>query len=309
MRSVNKLARRFAKREVFPWRMRRLGGVWNTMVAVHLRRVWLASKLSRATARLNDDITVVIPVRNRVDYRLRNALISVSGQRYDQGDVRITVVDYASEPCAAAQLKCLSNEFGANYVRAEAAGPWSRAHSSNIGIRLAQTKFVVSTDADVIFAENFLCESVRALRERPLSVVYSQCLDLPESCERQLQVLASRHGPLDLDDLRRKSRAIRRYGHESVGINASYTFFYHLIRGYDEYFKCYGSEDDDLAQRFLYLGLHPVSVSARTYYLHQWHPQHFRKPDETYACVSDENEVYYATNHSILRNQEGWGEI
>lgn len=291
-----------------PSRLVRRGGLWNTILAAPLRKQSLLRQLRLVESQTEDGITVIVPVRNRPDCRLVNALRSVRLQDYPQERIATLVVDYGSNERCASRTAAMCRDFQAKYLWVPIKGPWSRAHASNIGIRRARTKFVLSTDADILFARNYFSEAVKALKDCPLSVVYSQCLDLPESCTEDLTRSARDGVRLDLDALREKAICRRAGGvYDSAGINASYTLFYHLVRGYDEHFTCYGAEDRDLERRFWWLGLSAVSLRDRSYYLHQWHSDRERIPDEEYRVAHEANDEYAMTARSIYRNRRGWG--
>jgi cellulose synthase/poly-beta-1,6-N-acetylglucosamine synthase-like glycosyltransferase len=145
-----------------------LGRAW-------LRRAVLGDLLSRPR-----DITVVIGVRNRADYRIANALRSIREQTYAAELVRVLVVDYGSEPSSQAAIMNLCRQHDAEYLPVDEAPVWSRARCLNIGIRRASTTFLMTSDADVMFSRRYLADAIRTLEASPLSVLASSMLDLPQ---------------------------------------------------------------------------------------------------------------------------------
>ena len=288
-----------------PWRLTHLGGLYNTTVGVRLRRPWLRYQLRRATDQLPDDVTVVIGHRNRPDYRLRNAIRSVQAQHYPAGAVRLLIVDYGSEPESRRQLLAITAAMGVECLESKGRPVWNRSHCLNLGIKHAATKFVMVSDVDVLLAENYLAEAVGELRRNPLSVVYSRCVHLPESCAGRLEAAAP-DGGLDLATLRDEGK-IKTADRFSTGMAVGYTFFFHLIRGYDEFYQAYGVEDTDLAERFLRLGLSNRSIADQSFYLHQWHPRYEGVGSETLAQTIQRNRDYFNATRTIRRNPEGWG--
>ena len=271
-----------------------LGRAW-------LRRAVLADVLSRPR-----DVTVVIGVRNRSDYRIANALRSIREQTYAAGLVRVLVVDYGSEPSSQAVIMRLCAQHDVEYLRVDEAPVWSRARCLNIGIRRASTTFLMTSDADIMLSRGYLADAIRALEASPLSVLCSSMLDLPEESVEVMKNAVRPGGQLALD--RWKDWCSPRFGssyHRSVVL--TYTAFFLLIRGYDEHYEVWGSEDDDLMRRFRYLGLRPRPLDSGSFYLHQWHPKFEGVPNGEQAAVIRRNYAYFARNHSIVRNDRDWG--
>ena len=271
-----------------------LGRAW-------LRRAVLGDFLSRPR-----DITVVIGVRNRADYRIANALRSIREQTYTAELVRVRVVDYGSEPSSQAAIMNLCGQYDAEYLPVDEAPVWSRARCLNIGIRRASTTFLMTSDADVMFSRRYLADAIRTLEASPLSVLASSMLDLPRESVEVMKNAARPGGQLTLS--RWKGWCSPRFGSPiHYGIALTWTAFFHLIRGYDEYYELWGSEDNDLMRRFRYLGLRPQALDSGSFYLHQWHPKFEGIPDGENAPAISRNLAYFRWNHSIVRNDGDWG--
>lgn len=285
---------RISRRLLRALRLHRLGRAW-------LRRSFLSQELVRP-----DDITVLIGVRNRGDHRLANALRSLRAQTYPTDSIRITVLDYGSEPKGAARTEATCREHNAEYLRIEDASVWSRSRCLNVGIRRATTKFLMTSDVDIVLSPTYLADAVHELTVSPLSVVCSPMLDLPEESVEVFLQAAEAGDPLPIQMW--KERSSPRLGwdfHPSIAV--SYTAFFQLVRGYDEYFEVWGAEDDDLMRRFGYLGLRPRTLSTDSFYLHQWHPKYEDIPDGEHAVAIQRNRAHLKRNHSILRNGPNWG--
>jgi predicted glycosyltransferase involved in capsule biosynthesis len=274
--------------------LRGLGRAW-------LRKAVLEDLLSRPR-----DITVVIGVRNRADYRIANALRSIREQTYAAELVRVLVVDYGSEPSSQAAIMNLCAQYDAEYVPVDEAPVWSRARCLNIGIRRASTTFLMTSDADVMFSRRYLADAIRTLEVSPLSVLVSSMLDLPKESVEVMEDAARPGGQLSLSQW--KGWCSPRFGspiHYSIAL--TWTAFFHLIRGYDEYYELWGWEDYDLMRRFRYLGLRPQALDSGSFYLHQWHPKFEGVPGGENAPAIGRNLAYYRWNRSIVRNDGDWG--
>ncbi|HZO62946.1 MAG TPA: glycosyltransferase [Gaiellaceae bacterium] len=264
-----------------------------------LRRAVLESELGRP-----DAVTVLIGARNRANYRLENALRSIRAQTYPASLVHAMVVDYGSDPADAARTAAMCARFEAEYVRVDGVDVWSRSRCLNVGIRRAATKFLQISDADIVFPPRYLAGCVEVLRAAPISVVGSAMLDLPEESARELERAASEDGVLDAWTHAGRPRNGEPH---HVSICATYTAFFHAVRGYDEFYEVWGEEDDDLHRRFVYLGLTPRTLGPDCSYLHQWHPDSERARDGENAERVRRNQLYLSQAHSILRNDGRWG--
>ncbi len=271
-----------------------------------LARAWLRSAVVESERRRPDDVTVVIGVRNRADYRLTNALESIRAQTLPAHAVRATVVDYGSGAEAAALTREECRRFGADYVRVAEAPVWSRSRCLNVGIRRATTKFVLVSDVDIVLSPSYLAEALETLRREPLSVVCAAMLDLPPEAVDAFGPAGRRREAPCLEEW--KARCAPRLGltmHPSIA--TTYTAFFRLVRGLDEYYAVWGCEDLDLMRRFEYLGLAARPPGAEGFYVHQWHPKYEDVPGGAQAEQIARNYAYLEAAHSILRNPRGWG--
>src|SRR6185436_330738 len=71
--------------------------LWRALRVGKVGRNWLRWTVLPHECARSDDVTVLIAVRNRGDYRLVNALRSIRVQTYPAELVTILVVDYGSE--------------------------------------------------------------------------------------------------------------------------------------------------------------------------------------------------------------------
>ena len=285
------------------WRVTRVIGV---LFLRSLARLWLERAVVEGEISRADDITVVIGTRNRADYRLENALRSIRSQTYPADLIRVVVVDYGSDPDCAARAAGLCRKYGAKYVRVDGVQIWSRSRCLNIGIRQADTKFLLSSDADIVFPPDYLSSCVEMLRAAPTSIVGSVMLDLPEHAAAVLEDSARTGDELQFDSWKQWCRP--RHDHAiHPSICATYTAFFQVIRGYDEFYEVWGNEDEDLYRRFRYLGLKPRPLGHGSFYMHQWHPESARGRDGKNADRVRRNQLYVARARSLLRNDVNWG--
>jgi len=269
-------------------------------------QAWLRRSVLTGLEARPDDVTVLIGLRNRSDHRLVNALRTIRGQTFPAELVHPMVVDYGSTALNAHRAVDVCRQYGAEYVPVEAEGSWSRARCLNIGIRLAATKFLLTSDVDMVFSPRYLADAVEAIGDSPFSVICAPMRDLPEESTEAFRRSAETGDALELEYW--KERSSPRFNgrfHPSLGM--TYTAFYQLIGGYDEYYEVWGAEDEDLMKRLRALGLSPQPLRSESFYLHQWHPKFEGVDGGENSPAIKQNHTYFRQQHTILRNEDNWG--
>ena len=264
-----------------------------------LRKVYLYPLLFLYNFNKKEDITVVMGVKNIFDCeRIVNSLESIRNQEYDQSLVRINLVDYDSDSSLIQYYQQICKVYNVLYTRVNGKAIWSRAHALNIGIRNAKTKYILCTDADIIFERNYIKEAIKELKKDPLQVIIAPAFDLPDIPTRGKECVQLK----SLAQIRYKD--IKNW----AGINLALTYFYHKIRGYVEQYKMWGSEDEDLIKRLKLFALKNKPIENSTFFLHQYHPK-FRNVDRLNGFRAQViiNRVYCRRSSSIIRNGKQWG--
>lgn len=242
-------------------------------------------------------LTVVIGFRDRAIDLLERCLASLANQTVP--DFEVVVVDYGSAPAAAraAQAAAAKHPF-CRYVYSETRGyPWSRARALNVGVRRAESAFVMTTDVDMIFPPDFV--AILLEHAAPDRVLYCSPYYLPQYFDDWAHL--DRHIP----QLQRGDRS--QYG----GCQCVPTALMQQIRGFDEYYRYWGIEDIDLNYRLKRAGLHEVWLNDRTHLFHQWHPYSgFRSfelmPVGAWGRIQQHRMRH---QHETERNSEGWGQV
>lgn len=318
--------RRAAGESLLPYRLSWRGGVWNTLVGVHLRRASLRRWGRRVAAHLPEDVTVLIPHRSRASHRTVNALRSIAAQRYPRGRIRVLLLDYGTPRGELSALEAVLREVGGGCLRIEAEGPWNRSHCLNIGLQRTATRYVMVTDADVLLAPDYLAECADELQRDILSAALCTCTWLPEDLDDAL-LRAAETGELpDLSRLRaageRRTLPEQHRGATAgwaspgqaptppfnTGMVFTCTEYLRRLQGFDELLAGWGSEDDDLVRRLEFLGVELRTLDERTWYLHQWHP---RPTGASVAGIRENhrrNADYVSRQQTIVRNRAGWGQ-
>lgn len=203
-------------------------------------------------------LSLVFGFKNRDSQRVRRCLDSLVNQDLDQFDV--IFVDYGSDPSCRAAVEPLVRSYRfAHYVYCETRGwPWNRAHALNIGIRLSRAEFVMTSDIDMIFSEFSLKKMIDGYDGK--STLHAGCYYLPKDFG-------------DWDALSANKTKWKRTNKDGLGLMLLPREIYIRLGGYDEYYRFWGREDQDLEQRLNKLGFETHFLDLEEFPLfHQWHP-------------------------------------
>jgi glycosyltransferase involved in cell wall biosynthesis len=242
-------------------------------------------------------LSVIVPVRDRSGVRLENCLRSVRWQQIDQTRVEIIVSDFGSHPEHVRSVDGLAATYRCRLLRVATREVWNRSRALNIGIRAAQGDYVLCTDADMIFAPNFLAVTLAAHHGAgDRSFVVCRCHDLPQSVPLRLW------GEEDFPQL--SARASLRQTAGTGACQSAARSFFERVRGYDEKYLFWGKEDTDMLVRAMHYGLDLIWIDSQTRMLHQWHRK--RKEDAQFFWTL--NRLRFAlTKHQIVKNSARWG--
>jgi glycosyltransferase involved in cell wall biosynthesis len=244
-------------------------------------------------------ISVVLPVRNRGATRLENCLRSLRWQQIEPDRVEIIVSDFGSTPDAARSIEGLALAYHCQLRRVDTREVWNRSRALNIGIRAATADYVLCTDADMIFAPNFLPVALAAHeRTAGRAFVVCKCHDLPPS------VPLRQWRERDFDELSAQASVRCTFGTGACQ-SASRSFF-ERVRGYDEKYLFWGKEDTDMLVRATHCGLTLTWIESTTKMLHQWH----RKNKRNAGIYWTMNRLRFAfTKNRIVKNDDRWGQV
>jgi cellulose synthase/poly-beta-1,6-N-acetylglucosamine synthase-like glycosyltransferase len=243
---------------------------------------------------------------------LRNALWSLDWQSAGR-PAQILVVSHGSRPGIDRELAALCAEAGAALITVgDPTQPWNKPFALNHGIRAVapEIEFVVTMDADMVLAPDFLTVVLERLTQPPPALVLCQSLDLPQGA-RLPQGPAALLGAFD----RLRALSTPRHRNGTGGIQAAGREFFFQVRGYDEDLVWWGAMDGDMVNRARLAGLRVVWVDGQTAMLHQWHPR-------KYAALTRREEIARARqawtrNHELVkarstivqRNAGSWGGV
>lgn len=179
--------------------------------------------------------------------------------------------------------------FPVKYVRHENQG-FRKAATVNLGVRVAETGYVLVTDCDSLPHADLLEQHTR--HARPGRFVLGECLRLERAFTETLDLAAVRAGAYesartaarqrDLDRLQRRAQWytwIRQRRKPRMRGNNFSLFLedFRRVNGYDEEFVGWGNEDGDLRERLKRAGVRPYPIVNRAVVYHMWHAPHQSK--------------------------------
>lgn len=239
-------------------------------------------------------LTIILSYRDREVERVRRSLESLLVQT--RNDFYVNFVDYGSQTVNASTVRELTDSFEfCRYFYSDTRGhPWNRARALNIGIRHAQSEFVLTTDVDMIFAPNF----VEAVLEAQDGHTLIHCAPhwMPEGFSKWSALIHYR------DKFPVGDRS-QRGGCQCAPYKAIVE-----IGGFDESYEYWGTEDRDIFKRLLQSGLSELWVDDITSIYHQWHPREQRHVPRGYAQRWVEPYLK-RVGAELTRNNSSWGLI
>lgn len=246
------------------------------------------SKVSASLA-----LSVVVSTYQRPGH-LRRCLSSLAAQQGVDGAFEVIVVDDGSADETA--------DVVARFRR-EAAVPvkfcthphdgFQLARCRNAGIRAATAPYLLFTDGDCIFPPDHLRRHLDA--RRPGVVRAGDCLRLDAWTSQRIDEAAISAGRFEQLIDPRLTRSLRRAWLKSLGYQlarrtdrpklvgwnmAVWREQLERINGFDEQFRGWGCEDDDLALRLRQSGARIATALGYTHGYHLWHPPHATTPQQ-----------------------------
>jgi hypothetical protein len=196
---------------------------------------------------MKDRVTFGVIVRDRALDRLETLVRSV---RDNGADPAFIVVDYGSSDDFADQYQLFCAKEDLRYEKMHTQGrPWNRSHALNRIARMAQTRFVVVSDVDMIYVSNPIAYCLDAFE--PDTMYHVDAYLIPKGGDLKKAYYNGRNpGPFQF---------IERSAFERSG-------------GYDERIRYWGQEELDWVSRLIALGYKQVWLPEPHRLLHRWHP-------------------------------------
>lgn len=248
-----------------------------------------------------EKVSVIIPTRFTDEFprstdRIKFCLGSLRNQTIDPQFVEIVIGDLGSEAKYIPLLQESCKQFSARFIHFATREIWNRAKALNLGIRNSSPvfKYILATDIDIIFKNICLEKILSSMSDK--RIVVCEVDDLPK-----MKFPRSFNLQTDLDKLEVSKSVGRILG---LGICCFPRDWIFKIRGYDEEFKGWGGEDDDLMKR----GKLDKMQMVRLHHLafHQWHKPLYN--EQVNLQPRKDNWDRWLKLNSIIRNKKTeWG--
>ncbi|GGG53091.1 hypothetical protein GCM10010976_25190 [Bizionia arctica] len=214
----------------------------------------------------------------------------------------VLFIDYGSEIEISNQVASFLEAYPfVTYIYTSSEGkPWNRSKAINIGIKLAETDFILSADIDMIFHPSF--NGMLTTLSDKSKVTFFKVGYLSEK-----ETFANHEfKPESVSNQRAK------------GISLYPKPALMSINGFDEFFNCWGSEDEDVIDRLVLNGVSKDFYSEDILVFHQYHKpfkelkNKLLSEDLTFDQVrfhNDKKRKFNSEKRLIKVNNKGWGEV
>lgn len=200
-----------------------------------------------------------------LDFRFKNCLYSLLSQTLPKQDYEIIIVDYGNQYPVEKKVKAVDSDIRVIYTHEF--GRFNEARAKNIGIKYAGSDLILSTNADIIFKNNFLKTALDEIKAQKYAIGLCQRYDIPNRVLRK-----HNFSPINFDEIV-KNPEVKLVDRCAVGdcqiLDKSLLF---KIRGFDEDFEGWGFVDEDLLYRVRMLNLKEIWLEGKTSIAHQNHP-------------------------------------
>lgn len=248
------------------------------------------------------DLTVVIPNRNRLDPHSKSTQYlfgSLENQVFK--NFEIIVVDGGSNNFEDLQAYLDSlRGIKKSIIQHNLDFEWNKCLLNNIGIQNSKSKYVMTTDADMLFGQQFIRNVVKNLKKD--TFVESRTMYLKSSVMKKVY-----NGEIDFyksEDKCKQGRVKKRT--TCGGCQATSLENWHSLKGYNEKMVGWGSEDQELLKRAELLGLKIIWLGENNDIMlfHQEHSKNDIKEDLKYQEI---NKIILNSCSNINVNEKGWG--
>jgi len=196
--------------------------------------------------------------------------------------------DYGSDFVYRNEVENWCNSNSVTYLRSETEGhPWNKCKAINNAVRNVTTKYVVTTDVDMVYDCNPISYCEENYCEK--TMYHLTCLWLPQDGDKSKADNGGHAHP---------------GGYQFIATSAFYEFC-----GYDEKIQYWGFEDWDWPNRLMNAGYEMVWLPDSFKFYHTWHP---KNNDVTYRP----DPAAFETEYRLVSNffepklpQKNWGSL
>ena len=249
-------------------------------------------------------------------WHLRRTLASIAAQQRVAGRFELVVTDDGSldeTPEIVARF-ARSVSFRVNYTTHEHS-VFHPARSRNEGARATSAPYLLFIDGDCVLPPDHVAIQLAARRKG--RCMFGDSLRVDQELSQSLSEEGAARGEFIYWDLPAEHRRLRRKHYSAL----YFSFVRHRnkpllvsnnfgvwradlerVNGFDENYRGWGQEDDDLGRRLRWAGVRPASILGRTRIYHLWHP---REPSATNDWRAGPNVAYYYRRGWLIRCRNG----
>lgn len=201
-------------------------------------------------------LSIIYPYRNRELERIKRSLESLVNQT--KQDFKVHFIDYGSNPDLAREVEALVTSYAfADYQYVyNIHQPWNKCKALNFIIKSLQSSYFFVSDVDMLFHKQFV-ETALSLA-KPDRAVYFQVGMLTEE---------ETNKGLPFEDCQINFKT----DETATGMTIFPVDTVKELRGFDEFYHFWGSEDTDMHERIKNYGLQINYYNRAVLMLHQWH--------------------------------------
>lgn len=246
-------------------------------------------------------ISIIYPYRNRELTRIKRSLDSLVEQTNKNFEVYF--IDYGSEQSLAKQVKELvSNYSFVNYhYTYNIYQPWNKCKALNFVIKKLETPYFFISDIDMLFHSQFVETALGIVK--PNKATYFQVGILTEAETKK---------DLAFNDFKISFITDQ----TATGMTLFPVEKAKELRGFDEFYHFWGSEDTDMHVRLKNHGVEVNYYDSTVLMLHQWHKTYRMEEQKRLAQntqltgvvqLNHQHLEYAMTQKRTLVNNESWG--
>lgn len=243
------------------------------------------------------EISVVIGVRNR-DEHLDLCLQSLAEQDLKNEEYEVIIVNYGGERATEKLVKSFKKP-NFKYIFSNFKGVFNESRSKNCGIKKAKGKFVLSTNADIIFSRKCLSSLKKEYNKNPQNIYMLARYELSHIFPVRKKINAL------LNDPQKACREMILGPESAMGdFQLMMKKNWVKLKGYDERMIGWGGMDKDLHDRAVARGMKVTHLNPDTMHIfHQFHDwRNDRKP-----ILHNLNVMLQKTN--MAYDPLTWGEL
>ena len=250
-------------------------------------------------------LTITASNKNRLDINNISSQYFIKSIQWQSfTDFELLIADGGSDNYD--ELKKYFNSFNGpikmNLVQHKIGDVFLRALLNNVGIRNSKTPYILCTDVDMLFAKDFVKTVVSKLNEN--NFVESRTMYWKSKFVNK--IYSGEIDPYNNINDCKKGRIKKRT--TAGGCQCAHINVWNKIRGFDERYYGWGSEDYDLLTRVIKCGINVEWIGESLEEIMLFHQPHERNVTRDLVFQEENKKILHSIKEYKV-NQDGWGGI